>query len=486
MHEPVRHGVDAPCTVLSGATVIDGRGEPPTAGADVVISGERIVAIGPVGTIEHPAGASVVDCRGKFVLPGLIDVHVHYFEWMGELFLAHGVTTVKDVGNDVDWIATASDEIAGGAAVGPRIVFTGNGLDVPPPRRDHFIGIESDDMARRVVRLLHERGAIAIKVREMLPAALLPPIVDEAHRLGMKVTGHLRTMTARDALAAGIDGLEHASGIVQATMPPGTSLGLDRLEAVDIYAKYVAERRSYSLIDEPRADALVDDLAAAGVALIPTMSGWWRMATPRRDAFAVEDARYADDPDLAYVPDEARSIWQTSRLYRIDDESDLAELRLGYRKIQDVLMHHRAAGGAVLAGSDTFLSVPGLSLQRELVFFVDMGIPPLEAIRIATLDNAAFIGLDAELGSVEPGKRADLVVLDADPLADIANIASVAAVYRNGESVDLRYHADHSVPTPRPPMVRPLWVERRLLAEGYRFVHPTFPTDPQVDDQACC
>ena len=126
-------------------------------------------------------------------------------------------------------------------------------------------------------------------------------------------------------------------------------------------------------------------------------------------------------------------------------------------------MHHRAAGGAVLAGSDTFLSVPGLSLQRELVFFVDMGIPPLEAIRIATLDNAAFIGLDAELGSVEPGKRADLVVLDADPLADIANIASVAAVYRNGEPVDLRYHADHAVPTPRPPMVRPLWVERRLL-----------------------
>ena len=104
-------------------------------------------------------------------------------------------------------------------------------------------------MARRVVRLLHEHGAIAIKVREMLPAALLPPIVDEAHRLGMKVTGHLRTMTARDALAAGIDGLEHASGIVQASIP-GITVDLDRLEAVDIYAKYVAERMSYSLIDE--------------------------------------------------------------------------------------------------------------------------------------------------------------------------------------------------------------------------------------------
>ena len=159
---------------------------------------------------------------GQFVLPGLIDVHVHYFEWMGELFLAHGVTTVKDVGNDVDWIATASDEIAGGAAVGPRIVFTGNGLDVPPPRRDHFIGIESDDMARRVVRLLHERGAIAIKVREMLPAALLradrrrgPPPRHEGDRTSADDDGtrcarrRHRRARARQRHRAGDDAARH-------------------------------------------------------------------------------------------------------------------------------------------------------------------------------------------------------------------------------------------------------------------------------------
>ena len=138
-------------------------------------------------------------------------------------------------------------------------------------------------------------------------------------------------------------------------------------------------------------------------------------------------------------------------------------------------MHHRAAGGAVLAGSDTYLSVPGLSLQRELMFFVDTGFPPLEAIRMATLDNAVFMGSTTTSGSVEPGKRADLVVLDADPLADIANIASVAAVYRRAASRRPRYHADHSVPTPRPPMVRPLWVERRLLGRGISLRPPDLP-----------
>ena len=174
----------------------------------------------PAKTSRFLRVPTVIDATGRFALPGLIDVHVHYFDWMGELFLAHGVTAVKDVGNDVEWIATASDEVASGAARGPRIFYTGNGLDVPPPRRDHFIGLEDAEMARQVVPLLAEKGAIAMKVRELLPVELLGPIVDEAHRLGLKVTGHLRATDARQAALAGIDGLEHASGLVQATIDP--------------------------------------------------------------------------------------------------------------------------------------------------------------------------------------------------------------------------------------------------------------------------
>jgi imidazolonepropionase-like amidohydrolase len=449
-----------------GGTVIDGRGGPPAEDAVVLVHGERIERVGRREEVEVPAGADVIDTTGRFLLPGLIDVHVHYFEWMGELFLAHGVTSVKDVGNDVEWIATAAEEIARGEARGPRIYYTGNGLDVPPPRRDHFIGLVDTGMARRVVSLLAEKGAIAIKVRELVPAALLGPIVDEAHRLGLKVTGHLRATDAREATLAGIDGLEHASGIVQATLDPWLRVDLDTLEARDIYAKYVAERKSYALINESRAAALMTTLADRHVALIPTMAGWWRMATHRRDTFAGEDAVYAEDPLLAYVPDEARSIWATSKLYQIDDPDDLAQLHTGYAKLATLLRHHHEAGGTLLAGSDTYLSVPGLSLQRELLFLCDCGFTPMEAISMATFENARFMSQEGDIGSLEAGKLADIIVLSEDPLAQIENVASLTMVVKAGAIVDTSYHADYSVPTPRPQLQRPLWVERRL--EGAR------------------
>ncbi len=447
-----------PHTAIVGGTVVDGRGGPPVEDGIVLIQGERIEQVGRREDVSLPDGTSIVDAVGRFVLPGLIDVHVHCFEWMGEMFLAHGVTSVKDVGNDVEWISTASDEVRSGRARGPRIYYTGNGLDTPPPRRDHFIGLESPEMGRRVVPLLRQKGAIAIKVREHVTNELLGPVVEAAHGLGMKVTGHLRATTARDAALSGIDGLEHMSGIVQSTLDPWITVDL---EALEIYAKYVAERMAYSLINEARAKELVTLLVRRDVALIPTMAGWWRMATPRRDELAEEDKAYAQDPLLAYVPDEARSIWSTSVLYRIDDPDHLAQLKVGYAKVQEILREHHRMGGTILAGSDTYLSVPGLSLQRELIFLVDTGFTPLQAITMATSENARFMGQD-DIGVIERGRLADLLVLDGDPLADITDIGRVAMVLQGGQPVDTSYHADYSVPTPRPVMVRPLWVEREL------------------------
>jgi imidazolonepropionase-like amidohydrolase len=320
-------------------------------------------------------------------------------------------------------------------------------------------------MAKRAVDLLHQRGAVAIKVREHITLELLRAITEEAHKFGMPVTGHLRAVNAYEAALAGIDGLEHASGIVQATANPSIKLNLDDLKEYD---KYVAERKSYSLINLAKAGELVKLLVSKKVALIPTMSGWWRMASVRRDDFAREDAEYAKNPLLAYVADDARKIWETSSLYKLENPDDLAQVRSGYKNVQNLLMEHYKAGGKVLAGSDTFVSVPGLSLQRELLFLVDSGFTPMQAITIATRDNAEFLGKGKELGTIAPGKLADVIVVSGNPLEDIRNTGKIAMVIKNGQLMDTSYHADYSIPTPRPKLTRPLWIDRQLQAEQKR------------------
>jgi imidazolonepropionase-like amidohydrolase len=307
---------------------------------------------------------------------------------------------------------------------------------------------------------LHQKGAVAIKVREKMPPEILQAITEEAHKLDMRVTGHIRRTNAREAALAGIDGLEHASGIVQATADPSIKIDLDSMN--NDYQRYVAERKSYALIDPVKAAALVNFLANKKVALIPTMAGWWRMATMRRDSFASEDAEYAKNPLLAYVPEDTRKIWSTSALYELKDENDLSRVRLGYKNVQNLLKQHYEAGGKILAGSDTFISIPGLSLQRELLFLVDSGFTPLQAISMATRDNAEFLGKGAELGTIKPGKLADILVVNANPLQDIHNTQSVAMVFKDGKLQDTTYHADYSIPTPRPSLTRPLWIEREL------------------------
>lgn len=450
-------------TALVGGTVIDGNGGPPVRDAVVLIKGDRIIRVGRKDSVRYPKTTRVIDLKGKFIVPGLIDLHVHYSGWMGELFLAHGVTTVKDMGNDVEWISTISAEMEQGKARGPRIFYVGNAIDSPPPARDHHIGVDDPTMAKRAVKLLHGRGVSAIKTREKANSEIIRAVSEQAHKLGLIVTGHVGHTNARDAALAGIDGLEHASGIVEATAdrsrpPEPAGEGLQRA---------IWEIKSYALINPAKAVELVKFLATRNVALIPTMSNWWRMASDRRDAFAREDAEYAGNPLLLYVPEQMRQIWTTSVMFKVQDAADQAQIDLGYKKVQDVLIKHYKAGGKVLAGTDTLVSIPGLSLQRELMLLVDAGLTPSQVISIATRDNARFIGKRRELGTISIGKLADLLVLDANPLDDIGNLRKIAMVIKGGRAVDTTYHPDYSTPTPKPKLTRPLWIERQLkMHEG--------------------
>lgn len=443
---------------LLGGTLIDGEGGIPLQNAVVLIKGDRIAEVGSKGETRLPDTAEIINLTGQFVLPGLIDMHVHYAGWMGELFLAHGVTTIKDMGNDIEWMRTVSREVEEGRVRGPRISYVGNGLDAPPPARDHHVGLDNLEMARSAVEPLHRMGASAIKVREKITPELLSEITEEAHRLGLPVTGHIRRTDAREAALAGIDGLEHMTGIVQAIAdgPRYEEPGKNELES------FISELKSFSTIELSKAAELAGFLASKNVALIPTMSNFWRMGSDRRDAFAREDAGYASNESLAYVPKDVRQMWATSVVFNLKDAGVLAQMKEAYGKAQFLVSQHRKARGRVVAGSDTFFSVPGLSLQRELVFLVDAGLTPMEAITIATRDNARFLGREAELGTIAPGKLADIIALGADPLDEILNIHRVTMVMKGGEMVDTSYHANYTIPTPKPALTRPLWLERQI------------------------
>ncbi|HKZ78083.1 MAG TPA: amidohydrolase family protein [Pyrinomonadaceae bacterium] len=447
---------------LVGGTVIDGNGGPLIENSVVVIQGNKITSVASKNRTKVPKAAKVIDVTGKYILPGLIDMHIHYHDWMGELFLAHGVTTVKDLGNVVEWISAVSTDVAQGKMRGPRIFYVGNGLDAPPPARETHVGVDSPAMTRRAVQLLHSRGACAIKIREKITPELLQAITEEAHRLGIKVTGHLRRTDAHEAALARIDGLEHASGIVQAiaNRPRETQPGENELQT------FVADLKSFAQLEPAQTAKLITLLASRKVVLIPTMVNWWRMATDRRDDFAGEDAEYSKNQSLAYVPDDVRKWWASSAIYNVKNADDLATIKSGFKKLQDLLLRHYRTGGKVLAASDTFNSVPGLSLQRELILMVDAGFTPMQAIMMATHDNAEFLGKGADLGTIGPGKWADIVVLNANPLADIRNIKQVAMVLKDGQVLDLSYHADYSIPTPKPKITRPVWLEKELQGAG--------------------
>src|SRR5262249_19958353 len=239
-----------------GGTLIDGNGGPPIPDSVVLIKGNKIAQIGTKATAKFPKATKIVDATGKFVLPGLIDMHVHYHDWMGEMFLANGVTTVKDLGNDLEWISRVSEDMSQGRAEGPRIYYVGDGIDAHPPARETHVAVDNPAMARHAVELEHEKGATAIKVREKIRLDLLRAITGEAHRLNMRVTGHLRSLDAREAAAAGIDGLEHATGLVQALSNYPRTVDPAQKEIQTV----IADLKAFSSIDMQKAPDLVSFL----------------------------------------------------------------------------------------------------------------------------------------------------------------------------------------------------------------------------------
>ena len=410
-----------------GVSVLSMAGEIATlADQTVLVSGESIIGVGHRDDVSVPETFAAIDGTGKYLMPGLADMHVHleYNDDPGvlDLFLANGVTTVRNM-DGRPYILKWRDRIARGEWRGPTIHTAGPILDGDPPLRDDNLAIGSPDDARRAVRDQASAGYDFLKVYTNLSAEAYAAVAETAEDHGLPMAGHVpRGVDVEEFLVSGIRSIEHV-----------TELG-DLVEAEDspfrdgwhwskLYMGMPVDPDSFGY-----AAAL---LADSGVWVVPTMVQADRAIAQR----ATVDAWLAA-PEMTYVDARGRGFWESSATRQLDrmDASDWALVDAGRSNRLRLVGVLDAAGAALLIGTDTpnpFV-VPGFSLHEELANFETAGIDRARILALATLGAAQFLEADGEVGTVEVGMRADLILLDADPLKALDALRNPAGVMVRG------------------------------------------------------
>ena len=438
--------------VLKGGTLIDGTGGPPLPEAVIIIQGNRIKTIARMGEAELPPDAKVVDCSGKTILPGLIDVHIHLGGSPGGMvttaeyapsimykylkgYLISGVTTVKSAGDMMELILDLREKEKRGELVSPRIFAVGPCFTAPGGHPAHIFKafpplvksatrqVTDPEVARQMVREVAGAGVDCIKAiledgegkLPKLPYSAFASIVDEAHKAGLKVSVHIdRYPDAEEAVRQGADGLEH--GIIDT---------------------------------EKIAPQLIENIKSKGIYYIPTLSVW--------ESYF----RLIDEVDLLEglflkfsVPKEIfDSLGHPESPLRqaMANEEKIGRLRKRYATASANLLRMAQAGVRVVVGTDAGNSLVfhGPAVHREMELFVHAGLSPMEAIVAATGTAAEYLGQDDELGTIVPGKLADLLVINGDPLSDITSTKNIHLVIKNGAIVDRGLMAAEVNPTKR-------------------------------------
>ncbi|HEV2800792.1 MAG TPA: amidohydrolase family protein [Pyrinomonadaceae bacterium] len=405
--KPLNNGTFA----LVGGLLVDGKSDAPLPDSVVVIRGDRVLAAGARNVVEIPRGARRVDARGLTVLAGLWDTHGHntQSEWF-PASLAAGITTVRDAGNEPEFIVPIRDATRNGRALAPRLLLAGVIDSGASPLGT--VTAETPEAARAAVRRYHQLGYEQIKIYQSLKPELIAAVAAEAHRLGLSVTGHVPNGTnAFNAVEAGMDQINHINFITRLMYPrdfkptPGTPAPPLDLES-------------------QAAQAGIDFLKRHGTIVEPTLARGELNLHPRNVAFVNFESGMAKLPYELFV-----TLNNTGVPAELKDRAQAAlerSLKLTGRL-------HRG-GVPIMAGSD--LVVPGHSMFRELELLVRAGLTPLEAIRAATIVPARALKLDRELGTIEAGKRADLLLVAGNPLDSISHIRRVKYVVTRGEMYD--------------------------------------------------
>jgi imidazolonepropionase-like amidohydrolase len=447
---------------ITNVTVIDVEDGSVRPGQTILIDDDRIVQVGTEDRIRIPAGAEQVDGQGQFAIPGLWDMHIHMVNDVAEpvpwdfhraapedadqrdiympIYLAFGVTSVREMSGGLASLELR-DRVLSGDLLGPHLVIGSPLLDGPNPTFGEdgpVIAIRNPDHAREVVSQLQEQGFDFLKPYSLLPPASYRALMERADQLGMEVAGEIPiTVSVREGAALGQRTVEHLTGVEFACSESEEELRaryrerLDNLTAdpssedpVDIW--YRSEWEPLATRDPERCEQLYEQLAREEVWVVPTL-------VVQRAISYFEDPELTGNPNFRYIDPWSRNLEGVANEF--DPERRLRALYDARVESIDDLFR---AGVGILAGSDT---PGGFTLHEELEIFVESGLSPLDALRTATLAPARFLGREADLGSIAPGRFADLILLSANPLEDIRNTQRIESVVFQGHLLD-RAHLD--------------------------------------------
>jgi imidazolonepropionase-like amidohydrolase len=436
---PAQQKTAATPIVITHVTVINPGTSSVLPNRTVVIIGDRIASLSDAATFQTPKNARVIDATGKFLIPGLWDMHVHsaFGDWFPggrdiilPLFIANGVIGVRDMGGDLPALQQWRKEIADSRIIGPRMLISGPMLDGYLPdgklRFPSSIPITTPASAAAAVDTLKAHGVDFIKVQSVISHDAYLAAAAQAHKQGLPIVGHVPDkVRIKEVVEAGQKSIEHLMGIFE-----GCSTEEDKFIKGEGNLKLLLTTQ-----DQHRCDALVQLLAHSQTWQVPTLA-WQRGGT------FLDQLDWKHQPLDKYVP----AHWRDVTWRRFNDQMmpdllhDPLPLRQDYfaRNLQMVgALHH--AGVLFLAGTDTAPGIyvmPGFSLHDELANFVEAGFTPMEALQTATSNPAKFLGTEANSGSVEPGKIADLVLLRENPIEEIQNTRKIELVVAAGRLFD--------------------------------------------------
>lgn len=423
-------GVDAPVVALTNVRVIDGTGTPSQVQQTVVIEGSRITAVGWHGDVTIPEGAEVLDLEGHTVIPGLIGLHNHTFYTTSRrrvqlnysaprLYLASGVTTIRTTGSYAPYSEiNLKRAIERGEEPGPRMFITGPYI-TGGTGMTYMTRLEGAEDARRVVRYWAEEGVDWFKAYNQITREELGAAIDEAHKLGLKVTGHLCSVSFREAVALGIDNLEHGYFTNTDYFP-----GKEPDQCPSGYREHLADLD----LDTDAVQATFNDMIENDVPMTSTLAVY---------ELLVPDRPPLEQRVLDAMSEEVRRDYLERRDQISNAGSDLWT-RL-FRKAQDYEFAFAKAGGLLAAGVDPTGyggALPGYGDQRNYELLLEAGFTPVEVVQIMTLNGAKVLGIDDQVGRVAPGLEADLVVIRGDIEANPANIRNVRYVFKQGIGYD--------------------------------------------------